>query len=96
MNIYKTIVFAFLAVLIVALALLAGNAGTVLLAFAAWALAALAFVPILRLYRVSVAWAPALPFAALLYALMTVDSARRHMQGRGGAWKGRMMAGSRR
>ena len=29
------------------------------------------------------------PYAALLYTLMTVDSARRHWRGAGAAWKGR-------
>jgi hypothetical protein len=31
-----------------------------------------------------------LPIVALLYTLMTLDSALRHWQGRGGAWKGRV------
>ena len=47
------------------------------------------FVPMLRLYRLSWLRAPALPLVALLYAGMTVDSARRHYAGRGGEWKGR-------
>ena len=44
---------------------------------------------VLRLYGVRRVNALALPFAALLYTAMTVDSARRHRAGRGGAWKGR-------
>ncbi len=32
--------------------------------------------------------APLLPFTALLYLLMTVDSAVQHYRGRGAAWKG--------
>jgi len=47
------------------------------------------FVPLLRLYRLSWLRAPGLPLLALLYAGMTVDSARRHYAGRGGEWKGR-------
>jgi hypothetical protein len=43
----------------------------------------------LKLYRLSWWRAPALPLVALLYAGMTVDSARRHYAGRGGEWKGR-------
>jgi len=31
-----------------------------------------------------------LPTIAFLYTLMTIDSARRHWQGKGGAWKGRV------
>ncbi len=55
----------------------------------AWLLMAAAYAPTLRLYRVRPRNAFALPFAALLYTAMTVDSARRHRAGRGGAWKGR-------
>jgi hopene-associated glycosyltransferase HpnB len=56
---------------------------------AGWAVQAVTFVPMLRLYRLSWWRAPALPLVALLYAGMTVDSARRHYAGRGGEWKGR-------
>jgi hypothetical protein len=56
---------------------------------AGWALMALTYLPVLRLYRLSRWRAPALPLVALLYAAMTVDSARRHHRGRGGEWKGR-------
>jgi hopene-associated glycosyltransferase HpnB len=55
----------------------------------AWIIMAAAYAPTLRLYRVRPRNAFALPFAALLYTAMTVDSARRHRAGRGGAWKGR-------
>ena len=59
---------------------------------AAWVLMAAAFVPTLRLYRQTPWLAALLPFAALLYSLMTLDSAWRHWRGRGGAWKGRVAA----
>jgi len=49
--------------------------------------------PTLRLYRLSPIWTLALPAIALLYTLMTLDSARRHWQGQGGAWKGRVYPG---
>jgi hopene-associated glycosyltransferase HpnB len=55
----------------------------------AWALLAGAYVPTLRLYRVPAITALALPLAAALYTAMTVDSARKHLQGHGGTWKGR-------
>ncbi|MER8186778.1 glycosyltransferase [Kitasatospora sp. NPDC094015] len=55
----------------------------------AWALMAGTFVPMLRYYRLPVAGAVLLPFTALLYLLMTVDSAVQHWRGRGAAWKGR-------
>jgi hypothetical protein len=48
------------------------------------------FVPMLRLYRLSPLRAPALPLIAVLYAAMTLDSARRHYAGRGGEGKGRV------
>jgi hopene-associated glycosyltransferase HpnB len=54
-----------------------------------WAIMAVTYVPVLRLYRLSPLRAPGLPFVALLYTAMTVDSARRHYAGRGGEWKGR-------
>jgi hypothetical protein len=47
------------------------------------------YLPVLSLYRLSPLRAPCLPLIALLYAAMTVDSARRHRAGRGGEWKGR-------
>jgi hopene-associated glycosyltransferase HpnB len=56
---------------------------------AGWALMSLTYLPMLRLYRLSPLRAPGLPLIALLYAAMTVDSARRHYAGRGGEWKGR-------
>jgi hopene-associated glycosyltransferase HpnB len=55
----------------------------------AWALLAGAYVPTLRLYRVRAITALALPLAAALYTAMTLDSARKHLQGHGGTWKGR-------
>jgi hopene-associated glycosyltransferase HpnB len=56
---------------------------------AAWLAMTVSFVPILRRYRLSLMWAPALPLIAVLYLLYTFDSAYRHMRGVGGAWKGR-------
>jgi hopene-associated glycosyltransferase HpnB len=55
-----------------------------------WGLMALAYFPTLRLYNLPFYWGLTLPLTALLYALMTLDSARRHWQGQGGAWKGRV------
>jgi hopene-associated glycosyltransferase HpnB len=70
----------------------AASAATALTAgagLAGWALMSLTFVPMLRLYRLSPLRAPGLPLIAMLYAAMTVDSARRHYAGRGAEWKGR-------
>jgi hopene-associated glycosyltransferase HpnB len=76
------------------LAALAAGAGTTAAwcaaaGLAGWAVQAVTFIPLLRLYRLSWLRAPGLPLVALLYAAMTVDSARRHYAGRGGEWKGR-------
>ncbi len=57
-----------------------------------WALMALSFQPVLRLYRRSPLWGLVLPVIALLYLGFTVDSAVQHWLGRGGAWKGRYQA----
>jgi hopene-associated glycosyltransferase HpnB len=62
---------------------------------AGWALMTASYVPILRLYRLSPLRAPGLPLIALLYAAMTVDSARRYYAGRGGQWKGRTIPADR-
>jgi hopene-associated glycosyltransferase HpnB len=58
----------------------------------AWLLMTVSYVPTLRLYQRSVAWAPLLPLIGLLYIIATVDSALRHWSGRGGLWKGRVQS----
>jgi len=55
----------------------------------AWTLMMISYVPTLRFYRRSAAWALALPLIALFYMIATVDSAIRYWSGRGGVWKGR-------
>ncbi len=74
-------------------ALVAGLAGggPVLAALggAAWAVMCGTYLPMLRYYGQPLWTAPLLPFTALLYLLMTVDSAVQHYRGRGAAWKGR-------
>ncbi|MBV8368601.1 MAG: glycosyltransferase [Candidatus Eremiobacteraeota bacterium] len=62
----------------------------------AWGTMALAYAPTLRLYGMRPMNALALPLAALLYTGMTIDSARRHLHGAGGAWKGRTFRPERR
>jgi hopene-associated glycosyltransferase HpnB len=58
----------------------------------AWALMALLYQPVLRLYRLSSLWGPALPVAAFAYLLFTVESALASGRGEGGLWKGRFQA----
>jgi hopene-associated glycosyltransferase HpnB len=65
------------------------------LAAGAYALMVLAYAPTLRLYGIRPVAALALPLAAALYALMTIDSARRHWRRRGGGWKARTYAPAR-
>lgn len=71
------------------LLIFAGGAARVLGGLA-WLAMTASFVPILRRYRLSPLWAPALPLIAVLYLLYTLDSAYRHVRGAGGAWKGRV------
>ncbi|MCP5373239.1 MAG: glycosyltransferase [Hyphomicrobiales bacterium] len=70
-------------------AVLAGDRLAANLGLGAWLLMTVAYGPTLRLYRLSILEGFTLPYAALLYTLMTVDSARRHWRGAGAAWKGR-------
>lgn len=56
---------------------------------AAWLVMAWTYLPTLELYRLNPLWALSLPIAGAVYTLMTLDSARLHYLGRGGAWKGR-------
>jgi hopene-associated glycosyltransferase HpnB len=57
-----------------------------------WLAMAVAFVPVLRFYGLSLLWGPALPAIAAMYMAFTLDSAYQHARGRGGMWKGRPQA----
>ena len=70
-----------------------GDGVAAFLAAVAWVLMALSAVPTLRLYRQPAWLAALLPLAAAFYCAMTLDSARRHWRGRGGAWKDRVHPG---
>ena len=52
-------------------------------------LASTSYLPMLRWYDTPPSFGLLLPLAGLVYTLMTIDSARRHWSGEGGAWKGR-------
>ncbi len=72
------------------MALLGGDPGVVVIGLVTWwGLMQMACWPMLRLYGLPMGWGVLLPVSALLFTLMTVSSAIRHWQGRGGAWKGR-------
>jgi len=60
----------------------------------AWSVMMALYWPTLQLYGLSVWRGFLLPVAALLFALMTVDSARLHWRGKGGLWKGRSYGGA--
>jgi hopene-associated glycosyltransferase HpnB len=62
---------------------------------AAWALMAVTYLPTVRFYGLSPLWAPLLPLAAVFYSYATCLSAARYWLGRGGLWKGRAQAPSR-
>lgn len=64
-------------------ALAAGTAG--------WAAMTASYLPSVKRSGLRAGWALTLPLAALLYAAMTADSARRHRRG-GAVWKGRSYA----
>jgi hopene-associated glycosyltransferase HpnB len=72
------------------------DGSTVLAGAAAWLLMAGTYTPMLRYYGQPVTAALLLPFAAVLYLAMTVDSAIAHHRGRGAAWKGRTYPAPRR
>jgi hopene-associated glycosyltransferase HpnB len=80
------------------IALLAAGGSTATAAWLAaaglmgWLFMSVSYTPVLRFYGLSPLRAPSLPLVAGLYAAMTADSARRHLAGRGGAWKGRVIA----
>ncbi|GGS99521.1 glycosyltransferase [Streptomyces chromofuscus] len=66
-----------------------GSTATAVLGALAWLVMTGTYLPMLRYYGQPPWLAPLLPFTALLYLLMTVDSAVQHYRGRGAAWKGR-------
>ncbi|MFE4693040.1 glycosyltransferase [Streptomyces sp. NPDC056749] len=72
--------------------LLTGDPVAAVAGGAAWAVMAGTYVPMLGYYRQPLWPALLLPFTAVLYLLMTVDSAVRHHRGLGAAWKGRTYA----
>ncbi|MFD2686666.1 glycosyltransferase [Streptomyces phyllanthi] len=72
--------------------LVAGSTAAAVAGGLAWLLMTATYVPMLRYYGQPLPLAPLLPFTALLYLFMTVDSAVQHYRGRGAAWKGRTYA----
>jgi hopene-associated glycosyltransferase HpnB len=75
-----------------ALLALFGHGAAQTLGLLAWALMAVAFLLILRFYRLAPLWAPVLPLIALGYMAFTLDSAYQYARKRGGLWKGRVQS----
>ncbi len=61
-----------------------------LLAFGAWLLMSISYLPIVLFYRRSPVWILVLPAIGVFYGAATVMSAIRYWNGRGGLWKGRI------
>ena len=74
--------------------LLLGSWAIALSGLLGWLMMALAYWPTLRLYKSSPLLAFVLPIIALLYTLMTIDSALQYWLGSGSAWKGRTYSDS--
>ena len=72
---------------------LSGHVAIAALGASTWLLMSALYWPLLRFYKGWPGLTFCLPAIALLYSLMTADSALRHWQGRGGAWKGRTYSG---
>jgi hopene-associated glycosyltransferase HpnB len=60
----------------------------------AWLLLAASYMPTLRRFGRSPAWAPALPLIAAFYTAATIASAVNYHRGRGVSWKGRAYQGA--
>jgi hopene-associated glycosyltransferase HpnB len=60
-----------------------------ILAVSTWLLMSLLYLPTIRFYGLSPAWAATVPLSALFYAYATCLSAARYCLGRGAQWKGR-------
>lgn len=69
--------------------LLTGSVLPAALGACAWTLMCIAYAPIVRFYRLTPLWVPALPAIALFYAAATAHSAIQYALRRGGQWKGR-------
>jgi len=57
-------------------------------AMTAWLLMTRSLRPAVRYHEVAAGWSAALPVSGILYGLMTVTSAWRHLTGKGPSWRG--------
>jgi hopene-associated glycosyltransferase HpnB len=101
---YSTVLLLLAAVLMIAtlLAPVAGtivaaatqDAGLLAVALAAWLVMAAAYSPLVRFYRLPLAWALTLPVAGALFLAMTLSSAVDYWRGTRARWKARAYARS--
>jgi hopene-associated glycosyltransferase HpnB len=87
-----TLVGMFLTFMTPVLLLFAHDSTARVLGLVAWLLMTLSFLPTVRFYRLSPAWAPLLPLTAGFYTCATWLSAVWYWMGKGGSWKGRAQA----
>lgn len=69
--------------------LFSGSRSLMTVGGAAYLLMFIAYLPIVRFYRLRVPWALTLPVSAVFYMWATLHSAAKYWSGRGGEWKGR-------
>ena len=75
---------------VVPLALLfSGSRALTLLGAAAYFMMFVAYLPMVRFYRLNWLWALTLPLSAMFYMAASIHSAVKYWSGRGGEWKGR-------
>jgi hopene-associated glycosyltransferase HpnB len=83
-------VFGMLLVYLTPLVLLAsGSTKLVAIGAVGYVMMAMAYLPMVRIYRLNPLWAVTVPFSAAFYTFATVHSALKYWSGRGGEWKGR-------
>jgi hopene-associated glycosyltransferase HpnB len=66
------------------------NTPIFLISLLTYLLITVSYFPTIKLYNCALIYSFTLPAIAFLYTLMTIDSAIKHWQGKGGAWKGRV------
>jgi hopene-associated glycosyltransferase HpnB len=73
------------------LLLLTGNVAAMILGLIAVLFMSAAYLPMVRLYRLPIAWSLSLPLVACFYMAATLHSALQYWRGQGGEWKGRVL-----
>jgi hopene-associated glycosyltransferase HpnB len=71
------------------LLLASGSTWLAALGGVSYLLMTIAYLPMVRFYRLNPLWALTLPLSAAFYTFATIHSALKYWSGRGGQWKGR-------